>query len=186
MAFWPFTKVTSSWGKFCHLLEIKGNSNMRMILLLVISALISACAGPIAKGPKFTSHPQLGNQESLFYLYKPNTHDGVTVCLKVFLNDLEKGCLSGQGFIRANLPPGQYKVVLKPDAFITHNLLEFDVTLLAGQASYYAYYTTPGNAPDDAVATRFYSYGVDSGNNVIIKVDEDKALTELAQLNESN
>ncbi|MGS2719433.1 hypothetical protein [Paraglaciecola aestuariivivens] len=159
---------------------------MIRVLVIVLSLFLAACAGPIAKGSKFVKHTDIANNTSLFYLYKPNSNDGVTVCLKVLLNDFERGCLSGKGFIRLNLEPGDYKVVLKPDAFLTHNLMEFDVSLQPNQVSYYEYTTTSDTPPNDAVAKRFYSFAGISGHNLIMKRDESEALKILSGLFESN
>ncbi|ABG39428.1 hypothetical protein Patl_0902 [Paraglaciecola sp. T6c] len=159
---------------------------MNSVLVIVLSLILAACAGPIAKGSKFIKHTYIANNASLVYLYKPYSNDGVTVCLKVLLNDIERGCLSGKGFIRLNLEPGNYKVVLKPDAFLTHNLMEFDVSLQPNQVSYFEYTTTSDTPPKDAVAKRFYSFAGISGHNLIVEREENDALKTLSRLFESN
>lgn len=155
-------------------------------LVLFLCVFYIGCAGPIAKGPKFSMHPPVTNGESLVYVYKKSTTDGVTVCMKLLFNEVENGCLNGEGFIKTKLQPGQYEMVLQTNAFMGPRIIEYKFSVNPNSVYYYEYATVTGdNLPSGTVDSKFFSFGTVSGHNILVEKDEETAVPELLLLRES-
>jgi hypothetical protein len=106
--------------------------------------------------------------------------DGGTVCLKILLNDIEQGCLGTKGFLSVVVAPSDYNVKIKPDAFPSHTLLEFNTIIKLNQGRLFRY-SIDNVAPSNNIVSRYTA-----GGTVFIEdVPFTKALPELSGLNQS-
>jgi len=161
--------------------------------LLLSSLFLFGCAGPVANGPLFTKHKAPLENKALIYVYKPKSGDGITACLKVLLNEVNYGCLKGEGFVKAVVPPGQYNLVLQTDAFMGPRIIEHQFRAEASKTYYYEFLFTAGKIPDGAVETKHIGFGVASGNviaagsgtHALIKSNEIQAINVLKSLKKS-
>ena len=158
---------------------------MRKILMLGLSFFVFSCASPIAQGPKFSMHEKIGLNESLFYIYRPSSDDGGAVCLTLLIDESERGCLSGAGYLKFKLKPGKYNMVLMPNAPLSYRLLESEVILEEGKVHYVEYNTTTDPVPQNALDSRYFSFGVLSGHHIVVERPESEALNVLVTLAES-
>lgn len=153
--------------------------------MIFLCFLFFGCAGPVAKGPQFSTHSTVNEGESLVYVYQKRASYGASVCLKLLFNEVESGCLKGEGFIKTRLVPGSYELVLQSNAFMGPRIIEYEFSVEPESVYYYEFATTTGGLPNDTVASRFFSFWGVSGNNVLIQKDEEMAIPELELLRES-
>lgn len=153
--------------------------------VILLCALCFGCAGPVAKGPQFSMHPVIKAGESLVYVYKKSASDGVTVCMKLLFNEIESGCLKGEGFIKTKLLPGEYELVLQTNAFMGPRIIEYKFSVEPESVHYYEFAAVTGNLPIGTVDSKFFSFGAVSGHNVLVEKDKETAIAELMLLRES-
>ncbi len=158
---------------------------LRIGILSFLLLLAAGCAGPIAKGPKYTPHSPLSKSEAIIYVYRPEANDGSTVCLKLLINDQEGGCLNNLGFLKVRLNPGTYTIALQANAFMGPKILEFTGAFEGGKAYYFEYYFSNqgGRPPAEAVATKYIP--ALSGYHILLPKSEKAAQSDLSTLSES-
>jgi hypothetical protein len=131
---------------------------MKNLALVFLSSLLLGCMNPAAKGPFFTQIAPISNEVGSIYFYRPDLNDGATVCLNVFFNERNVGCLGSAGYLNYDAKPGAYKIQIKPDAFPTHTLLEFNLEVVAGEGRLLRYSTEYINLKN-VVAERYTAFG---------------------------
>ncbi|MBQ4831486.1 hypothetical protein J8L84_19570 [Alteromonas sp. MMG017] len=137
---------------------------------------------PAANGPLFSGVMPTNQDKAQIYFYRPLENDGGTVCLKVLLNDVEKGCLGTTGFLGFYAKAGDYRVKIKPDAFPTHTLLEFDVNISRNdQRLFKISIANSSDVPKYNEITRY----TPGGTWFIKEMPFSYAQQELSKLNES-
>ncbi|WP_444909606.1 DUF2846 domain-containing protein [Microbulbifer sp. TRSA005] len=158
---------------------------LRIGILSILLLLAVGCAGPIAKGPKYTPHKTLSKSEAIIYVYRPEANDGTTVCLKLLIHDQEEGCLNNLGFLKVRLNPGTYTITLQANAFMEPKILEFTEAFEGGKAYYFEYYFSNqgGRPPTEAVATKYIP--ILSGYHILLPKSENAAQSDLSILSES-
>jgi len=72
---------------------------MKPLFILVLLVGLVGCMNPAATGPQFSGVMPSNTDKTLIYFYRPLENDGGTVCFKVLLNDVEKGCFGTKGFL---------------------------------------------------------------------------------------
>ena len=155
---------------------------MRLLTILAISVGLFGCMNPAAKGPQFASLMQTNQNDALVYFFRPLENDGGTVCFKLFLNDLDKGCLGTKGFLGFNVGAGDYIVKIKPDAFPSHTLLELNLSFSSGDKRIFQVsIANSQDVPKSSLVSR-YSVG---GTWFVLEVPFSSAERELSGLNES-
>jgi len=160
--------------------SINMESRMKFLSVFLLTFILSGCMNPAATGPSFSKLQKPEKNKSVVYFYRPMADDGGTVCLKILLNDIEKGCLGTKGFLSIQLVPNNYNVKIKPDAFPSHTLLEFNTTIKPNQGRLFRY-NISNVAPPNNVASRYTAYGT-----VFVEdIPFTKALSELSGLNQS-
>ena len=112
---------------------------MKNITVLFLICFLVGCLNPAATGPIFTKVEPILNDKGSIYFYSPIGHQGRTVCLNIFFDEKKIGCLGTLGYLHYYAEPGVYKVELKPDAFPTYTLLEFQLEVKAGEGQLYKY-----------------------------------------------
>ena len=136
---------------------------MHRTLFVIVVLLVSACTGPIARGPEFSPSPSPAEGESLIYVYKPFSGDGITLCLKFLLNNQPYGCLEGEGFLEARVSPGKYNLVLQTDTFMGPKIIDYNFTAEEQEIYYFKFVSSGGPAPDSAVDKSVYGGAMVSG-----------------------
>ncbi len=155
-------------------------SRMKFLSIFLFVFILSGCMNPAATGPSFSELQKPEKNKSVVYFYRPMVDDGGTVCLKILLNDIEQGCLGTKGFLSILLVPNNYNVKIKPDAFPSHTLLEFNTTIKPNQGRLFRY-SIDNVAPSNNVVSRYTAFGT-----VFVEdVPFTKALSELSGLNQS-
>ena len=155
---------------------------MRLLFIIVLSFGLFGCMNPAATGPLFTGLMPSNQDKALIYFYRPLEHDGGTVCLKVLLNDIEKGCLGTTGFLGFHAKAGEYHIKIKPDAFPVHTLLEFDVAISPNDKRLFKItIANSRDVPKDNSASRYTA----GGTWFIKELPFRFAEQELSNLNES-
>ena len=160
-------------------------SYLMKILVIFLSVLFVGCAGPKAKGPRFSMHAPIEADESLVYVYKKSASDGVTACMKLLFNEVESGCLKGEGFIKTKLTPGVYELVLQTNALMGPRIIEYKFSVNSRSVYYYEFTAVTGDLPGGTVDSKFFSFGAISGHNVLVEKDPGSAIQELVILRES-
>ncbi len=155
---------------------------MRQLFIFVLLFGLAGCMNPAATGPQFSGVMPTNKDKAQIYFYRPLENDGGTVCLKVLLNDVEKGCLGTKGFLGFYAEPGNYQIKIKPDAFPIHTLLEFEVNIASDdQRMFKISIANSIDVPEINVATR-YTVG---GTWFIKEMPFSSVQKELSKLNES-
>ena len=155
---------------------------MGLLTILAISVGLFGCMNPAAKGPQFASLMQTNQNDALVYFFRPLENDGGTVCFKLFLNDLDKGCLGTKGFLGFNVGAGDYIVKIKPDTFPSHTLLELNLSFSSGDKRIFQVsIANSQDVPKSSLVSR-YSVG---GTWFVLEVPFSSAERELSGLNES-
>ncbi|MGY8900265.1 MAG: hypothetical protein ACKVI8_19740 [Paraglaciecola sp.] len=155
---------------------------MRPLFIFVLLFGLAGCMNPAATGPKFSGVMPSNKDKAQVYFYRPLEHDGGTVCLKVLLNDIEKGCLGTKGFLGFYAKPGNYQIKIKPDAFPVHTLLEFDVNIARNDKRMYKISIANSiDVPEVNLVTRYTA----GGTWFIKEMPFSSAQQELSKLNES-
>jgi hypothetical protein len=155
-------------------------SDMKFLSIFLFILILSGCMNPAATGPSFSELQKPEKNKSVVYFYRPMADDGGTVCLKILLNDIEQGCLGTKGFLPVVLVANDYNIKIKPDAFPSHTLLEFNTTIKPNQDRLFRY-KIDRTAPLNSVVSRYTAYGT----VFIEEIPFTDALSELSGLNQS-
>ncbi|MDP4528764.1 DUF2846 domain-containing protein [Alkalimonas delamerensis] len=150
----------------------------------IVTVILAACAGPVAKGPMYAPIDAL-DEYALVYVYRPYANDGVTLCMKFLINDEMNGCLNNLGFLKAKIRPGMHEVALQTNTFMGPKIVEFEGSFEAGKVYFYRYYTTNDSKtiPSDAVSTRYIP--AFNATHVLTPKSHEEAELELKHLFES-
>jgi len=141
---------------------------MARVYLLLFVTFIAGCAGPVAKGALFSKHIDPPADKSKIYVYKQESGDGITVCLKLLLNEIEHGCLKGQGYLENTVEPREYTLILQTNAFMGPRLVEHHFIAKPGASYYYEFAFTSGESTNGAVDTKGIGGGIASGGAIVI------------------
>ncbi|WP_066963221.1 DUF2846 domain-containing protein [Microbulbifer sp. Q7] len=166
---------------------------MKKLSIAILAMLLSGCIWTVAKGPVFSGLDEAKESKSVVYIYKKYSDDGVTACLKFLLNEAEHGCLWGQGFLRAEVSPGEQELVLQTNAFMGPRLIEYKFTAEPGKTYFYEFIFTSGNVTDDALAIKKIGLGLtdgrthvfSSGAHALYQKETEVAIKDLVPLKES-
>ena len=166
---------------------------MKKLLIVILVMCITGCISTVAKGPLFSGLDEARESKSVVYIYKKFSDDGITACLKFLLNEEEHGCLWGQGFLRAEISPGEKELVLQTNAFMGPRLIEYKFTAEPGKTYFYEFIFTEGRVAEGALSTKSVGGGFSdgrthvffSGTHVLYQKEKELALKDLAPLSES-